>query len=230
MTTQSSKLVRGFKIGKLTLCFTLKRDKQYRRIWVCKCECGNYCKRTHTALYNAIALNLESACNECNHEKAYIRLEKCRRKIQDYRYNQPLLAVRYKRMWDLFGDLYSSAYEPREGFHIMRELVQEFGPVREWELENKNFSLDGIYEEEEKETMVIKYCDICGEKLNEENSYKNYMVGQTKILMFPGNKSRGPVEMRVIYRVETHGEACHEICLDCVRKTVNEGVDGLNEG
>ncbi len=230
MSAQPSKLVRGLVIGKLTLCFPLGSHPKYGRYWVCRCSCGNYAKRTVASLGVAISKKSRSMCRECYLEYRRELLKTATGILDQYGMRGAKMRRALKNQWEEYNSLYSGVFDTRQENLLMHELVEEFGPVREWELENKNFSLDGIYEDEVKETMVIKYCDICGKKLDESNAYKNYAVGQVKKLTFPKNESRGEIVMRVMYRVDTRGDACHEICLDCIRNVVNNGEVCENEG
>ena len=220
-------LRRGLYVGRLVLCFPLGKDSRYRKIWICKCSCGNYCKRSDNVIATAISRNHDSKCRECNKEQALERLAKGRIKIQEYKLNLPKQKELFRRLWDKHHDLYITQYEPKEIFSLMREFVDEFGPVREWELGNENFSLDSVYEEEAKKIMIVKYCDICGEKLGEVVSEKNYATPQVKKHTFPPTDKRAyPVTLKIELNVTpTNAINCKEICASCVAKAVQDGQE-----
>jgi hypothetical protein len=222
-------LARGLVIGKLVLCFPLGNTPHGTRLWICKCDCGKFVKRDAGTIRVAIQNKHESSCKECQREQTRIRSHATLKKIREYKENAPMLKEHYRQMWGKYACLYTSNFEYREIHILMRELTEEFGPVREWELEDKNFSLDSIYEDEARKPMIVRYCDICGTKLGDGTSERNYASPQIKVMCFPATKERQHV---VTLKVELHvtpvnGLNCKEVCSACVAKVVQDGKEAV---
>ncbi len=130
LTSQSIDL-HGVRLGDLVAEVIVSTSAQCGHIWRMRClGCGG---TVHLPAARArqrfVTWGARLACSHCMAEEGRTS-------------RQDVLTSIYREFWDLYGDLYGTAWSERIGKQILEALCEKFGPVREEASPDSTLGLD----------------------------------------------------------------------------------------